>query len=221
MRKFLLALAFVAGCTASLDPEDNDTAGQNTETNNPAEAQTLEELFGQELTCSSVSYCTNYRGNLDVVEMPAELGGIVRDGLYRAVKGANPPFGYAFYKGKYSLIRENVAVSHGSVEFENGIMERNPTVACTFEGEVEFSEQQQNTAKSFTEYAVQGDTLFTRSVCGSPDPSQCSFPTMLVKVANMCENIETSECADERCACETFTDGVIPQGPTPDNACQI
>lgn len=220
MNRFAIGMLIMTSCTASLDASDSDTSnpGQETDT---TDNESLFELFGDQLTCTSISYCTNYNGNLDVVEMPEQLGGNVPDGLYRAVKGANPPFGYAFYKGRYSLIRQNVAVSHGTVEFDGTLMKRSPTVACTSEVEAELDLEQQRNAKSTTEYAIQGDTLYTRSVCGSPDPSQCSFPTMLKRVSNMCEGIEQNECTQERCECETFTDGVIPSGPTPDNACQI
>lgn len=195
-----------------------DTTGSSTETGSSEEstADTSESssegstgggFFPDGLECTSISLCSTYDADPSAPPFPDAPGGVLEDGLYRAVQGSSEPFGLAIAGDRYALIFEGLTTAFGDLEFDGVVMTQTQTAACSDNGVFELEPQ------AF-DYVVwtNGTELFTYSGCDSLNPEVCGSGTRYVRVDSLCDDLGSLSCEGGACECHTFTDE-IPEDP--------
>jgi hypothetical protein len=182
-----------------------DTTGASTESS--SEASTGGDLFPDGLECMSVSLCSTYDADPSAPPFPDAPGGVLEDGLYRAVQGSSEPFGLAIAGDRYALIFEGLTTAFGDLTVEGVVMTQTQTAACSSNGLVELEPQP-------FDYVIwtDGNELFTYSGCDSLNPDACGSGTRYVRVDSLCEDLGSLSCEGGGCECHTFTDE-MPEDP--------
>lgn len=188
-----------------------DTGGSEATTadssESSSEASTGDGLFPDGLECTSISLCSTYDADPSAPAFPDTPGGVLEDGLYRAVQGTSEPFGLAIAGDRYALIFEGLSTAFGDLEFDGVVMTQTQTTACSDNGVVELDPEQ-------FDYVIwtDGTELFTYSGCDALDPKVCGSGTRYVRVDSLCEDLGSLSCERGGCECHTFTDE-IPEDP--------
>lgn len=218
-----MSLGTFMGCSAQLDSTENEGNGNPSNPITPDGGMDSEDFetfdFGAGLECNTYSLCSSYNRNLELATMPSTLGGAVLNGLYRPVAGTDQHIGLAIHNGKYSLIFENLSVSHGDISFQGTTMTQTRTNICSNDTFIDADEQPEFKEILLSDYAVAGDSLFTRSVCDAINPDACSTPTQWKLVRSLCQDLGQFECRDGTCECQEFSQGTIPARPEGNQTC--
>ena len=225
IHSLLLCCFAVLGCTASLGSFDepvSDTGSETTNTpgntpgNTPAEPDDVVELSA-DLTCDSLSFCTNYKINFENVEMPSRLGGVIEDGVYRVIEGTNVFYGLIIQESRFSYLWPDLTVTHGDIETQGDeILLSSHTFCGRNDSSDPFPGLEETTRHT---YAVDGRDLFLRGPCGPPNG--CPGATVFRKVDSLCENLSGYDCPDGGCACSQFVEEPVPESLSLDTGCSF
>lgn len=195
--------------TTDADPSSSSTAADTltSSTTDAAESSSSssggDELFPDGLECTSVSLCSTYDADPSAPPFPDRPGGVLEDGLYRAVQGTSEPFGLAIAGDRYALIFENLNTSYGELSVSGTVMTQTQTNACSSNGVFDVEPPQTFDFAFWTD----GTELFTYSGCDSLNPDVCGSGTRYVRVNALCEDLDSLGC-DGDCECHAFADEI-------------
>jgi hypothetical protein len=184
------------------------STGEESGTSTGGSTGTVGEFFPDGLECTSISLCSTYDADPSAPPFPVAPGGILQDGLYRAVQGSSEPYGLAIAGDRYALIFEGLTTSFGELSIVGSTMTQTQTSVCSSNGVVSIPPQEFEFA-----FWTDGVELFTYSGCDSLNPDVCGSGTRLVRVDSLCEDLGSLGCSGADCECHTFTDD-IPAVPS-------
>ena len=215
----LLFILVFLGCTASLESFDVDDEGSNPQTGaNPGDdgsdsSGSTEGLGPDEniqltatLQCSSLSWCTNYRGRDQFVAMPENTGGRISDGIYMAQAGSLALDVFVFENGNYSEIQTSLVNAFGVFDTVGDKLITTMEASCSHNGTFESANPE---ITEYT-YSTNGDDLYLKRPCNNPNCSDSA--TYYRRTDSICNNIEDYECrSDGECFCRQFVEQDIPE----------
>ena len=220
-------LLSLVGCTASLESFEEDggssiPSGTNPDGGDGSSTQEDDTNIQIDLTgrleCSSLSWCTNFRGGGGFVEMPETRGGPISNGIYLFQSGSFAVDAFIFEDGKYSQIWTYLVNAYGSFDTDGDKLTTTMESSCSHNGT--FPSMGTPDVAEYT-YSSNGDELYLMRSCSGPNCNESA--RLYRRISSICDNIEDYECTngDGDCLCRQFVEQDIPESSDVGISCNI
>lgn len=203
--KALLSMILLCSlqCTPTIEPEGDLPLPSS-------DAAVIESglVLPETLSCESVIMCDSHRLVKEEVTMPSENGGVIKEGIYKAVGGVTLPYAVVFKNGRYSNLSWNLLVGHGTYSTEGDFLTTNLEIACSPNSEPGGNPLAVPVPTKYR-YTARGDELFLLAECKG---ARCDPTIRLMHVDSLCSEdvLSSEECTLESCSCHELVGQSMP-----------